>query len=293
MTAATAHRSLEHRNSPSILRAAPPGLGPGKQGGISCRHRPPISNFWPSTRSAPWRWMPSRRPTAAIRARRWPWPRWPMRSGSMCCDTIRTLRIWPGRDRFVLSCGHASMLLYSLLHLAGVKQVDDAGRPTGELAVPLDQIKRFRQLHSRCPGHPEARDTSGVETTTGPLGQGLRQQRRHGDRPALAGGSFQSAGLRSVRLQRLRVVQRRRHDGRRGQRSRLDRRASEALEPVLDLRRQSHHDRGQHRAGLRRRRRHAIHRARLARDPRGRRQRPRSLGMRPIKSFARPTIGRR
>ncbi len=79
---------------------------------------------------------------------------------------------WPSRDRFVLSCGHASMLLYSLLHLTGAKQVVD-GRPTGELAVPLDQIRRFRQLGSRCPGHPESLDTSGVETTTGPLGQGL------------------------------------------------------------------------------------------------------------------------
>ncbi|HEV3417472.1 MAG TPA: transketolase, partial [Pirellulales bacterium] len=79
---------------------------------------------------------------------------------------------WPGRDRFALSNGHASMLLYSLLHLAGVKQLSPDGQPTGELAVPLDQIKQFRQLHSRCPGHPEALDTSGVETTTGPLGQG-------------------------------------------------------------------------------------------------------------------------
>ncbi len=79
---------------------------------------------------------------------------------------------WPARDRFVLSCGHASMLLYSLLHLAGVKQLDAAGKPTGELACPIEEIKRFRQLGSRCPGHPEALDTSGVETTTGPLGQG-------------------------------------------------------------------------------------------------------------------------
>jgi transketolase len=78
---------------------------------------------------------------------------------------------WPGRDRFVLSCGHASMLLYSLLHLTGVKQFED-GNPTGEDAVTLDQLKHFRQLHSRTPGHPESRDTSGVETTTGPLGQG-------------------------------------------------------------------------------------------------------------------------
>lgn len=81
--------------------------------------------------------------------------------------------LWVNRDRFVLSCGHASMLLYSLLHLAQVQQVDDNGRPTGELAVPLDHIRQFRQLHSRCPGHPEYRHTSGVEVTTGPLGQGV------------------------------------------------------------------------------------------------------------------------
>ncbi|MDZ4779016.1 MAG: transketolase [Planctomycetia bacterium] len=79
---------------------------------------------------------------------------------------------WPNRDRFVLSCGHASMLLYSVLHLAGVKQLGPDGRATGELAVPLEHIKQFRQLHSRCPGHPESYETSGVETTTGPLGQG-------------------------------------------------------------------------------------------------------------------------
>jgi transketolase len=102
-----------------------------------------------------------------------------------------TQPLWPARDRFVLSCGHASMLLYSLLHLAGVRQLDRHGQPTltrsasedtlarrpregssYELAVSLDQIKRFRQLHSRTPGHPEHGDTTGVETTTGPLGQG-------------------------------------------------------------------------------------------------------------------------
>jgi transketolase len=79
---------------------------------------------------------------------------------------------WPARDRFVLSCGHASMLIYSLLHLAQVIQLDHNGKPTGELAVPLEQIKKFRQLHSRTPGHPEQFETTGVETTTGPLGQG-------------------------------------------------------------------------------------------------------------------------
>jgi transketolase len=80
--------------------------------------------------------------------------------------------LWAGRDRFVLSCGHASMLLYSVLHLTGVRQVVD-GRVTDELAVPMDHIRRFRQLHSRCPGHPEQFETTGVETTTGPLGQGI------------------------------------------------------------------------------------------------------------------------
>jgi transketolase len=81
--------------------------------------------------------------------------------------------IWPNRDRFVLSNGHASMLLYSLLHLAQVKAVDSKYETLGTLAVALDDIKRFRQLDSKCPGHPEYRWTSGVETTTGPLGQGV------------------------------------------------------------------------------------------------------------------------
>jgi transketolase len=81
--------------------------------------------------------------------------------------------IWPNRDRFVLSAGHASMLLYSLLHLTGVKAVNSQYEVRGELSVTLDDIKHFRQLESKCPGHPEYRWTSGVETTTGPLGQGV------------------------------------------------------------------------------------------------------------------------
>lgn len=80
---------------------------------------------------------------------------------------------WLNRDRFVLSNGHASMLLYALLYLAEVRQVAPDGRVTNELAVPMDQIKRFRQLGSRTPGHPESHLTSGIETTTGPLGQGV------------------------------------------------------------------------------------------------------------------------
>jgi transketolase len=80
---------------------------------------------------------------------------------------------WPNRDRFVLSNGHASMLLYALIHLAGIRAVNDQLEPTREYALTLDDLKKFRQIGSRTPGHPEYRVTSGVETTTGPLGQGV------------------------------------------------------------------------------------------------------------------------
>ncbi len=80
---------------------------------------------------------------------------------------------WSGRDRFVLSCGHASMLLYSLLHLAGVRKVSKDGRVLNEPAISLDNLRNFRQLHSPCAGHPELGEAAGIETTTGPLGQGI------------------------------------------------------------------------------------------------------------------------
>ena len=101
--------------------------------------------------------------------------------------------IWPNRDRFVLSAGHASMLLYSILHLTGVQAVDPDYEVLGRPSVTLDDIKSFRQLDSRCPGHPEYHWVSGVEYTTGPLGQGVsnavgmavagRWMARHFNRP--------------------------------------------------------------------------------------------------------------
>jgi len=81
--------------------------------------------------------------------------------------------IWPNRDRFVLSNGHASMLLWSALHLSGTRAVNADYERLGEPSVTLDDIKRFRQLDSKAPGHPEYHWVSGVETTTGPLGQGV------------------------------------------------------------------------------------------------------------------------
>src|ERR1700686_1082355 len=81
--------------------------------------------------------------------------------------------IWPNRDRFVLSMGHASMCFFSLLHISQVKAVDPEYETLGKPSVTLDDIRNFRQLENKCPGHPEYRWTSGIETTTGPLGQGV------------------------------------------------------------------------------------------------------------------------
>ena len=83
-----------------------------------------------------------------------------------------TYPLWPNRDRFVLSCGHASMLIYSLLHLAGVRRGRPGEAGHNEPAVSLDAIRNFRQLDSVCAGHPEHHLIAAIETTTGPLGQG-------------------------------------------------------------------------------------------------------------------------
>jgi len=104
--------------------------------------------------------MPWKKPRAATPAPRWAWPRSPKCSGTATSSTTPRTRIWPDRDRFVLSNGHGSMLIYALLHLSGYD-------------LPLSELQNFRQLHSKTAGHPEVGITPGVETTTGPLGQGL------------------------------------------------------------------------------------------------------------------------
>ena len=160
------------------------------------------------------RWTRSSRRTPGIRARRWPWRRWPTASGRTTCGTIPRIRVWPNRDRFVLSAGHASMLLYSLLHLAGVKAVNKDYETLGDAG-------RLARRHQEVPA--VAQQVPGPSRVPPDLG------RRDDDRAAGAGRCatasawrWPSAGWRPtstspasrpVRLQRLRHLQRRRHDG--------------------------------------------------------------------------------
>ena len=179
--------------------------------------------------------------------------------------------IWPNRDRFVLSNGHASMLLWSVLHLTGTLAVNADYERLGQPSVTLDDIRHFRQLGSKAPGHPEYHLVSGVETTTGPARPGHRHQRRHGHRAQVAWAPLQPAGLRDLRLQHLRGLRRRLPDGGRRLGGSLARRASRPRRPLLDLRQQPHHHRGQHTPRLHRGCRRPLSRLSLER-PAGRRR---------------------
>jgi transketolase len=106
--------------------------------------------------------------------------------------------MWPNRDRFVLSCGHASMLLYSMIHLSGVRAVDAHGKVTSQESLSLDDLKKFRQLHSPCAGHPEYGYATGIETTTGPLGQGAGNSVGYGDRVQAHVRKIQPTGFRVI-----------------------------------------------------------------------------------------------
>ena len=157
--------------------------------------------------------------------------------------------IWPNRDRFVLSNGHASMLLWSVLHLTrhagGQRRVRDG---SAQPSVTLDDIRRFRQLGSKAPGHPEYHWVSGVETTTGPLGQGIATSVGMAIAQKWLASALQPARLRHLRLRHLRRLRRRLPDGGRRLGGGVARRPSRPRQPLLDLRQQPHHDRGQHAA---------------------------------------------
>ncbi len=118
------------------------------------------------------------------------------------------------------------MLLYAMLHLSQVKAVNPEYETLGKLSVTLDDIKNFRQLDSKCPGHPEYRWTSGIETTTGPLGQGVATSVGMAIAARWMAQYFNRPGLRHDRLRRLRAGRRRLHDGRRERRGGLARRVT-------------------------------------------------------------------
>ena len=151
--------------------------------------------------------------------------------------------IWPNRDRFVLSNGHASMLLWSMLHLTGVKAVDAEYERLGQPSVTLDDIRRFRQLDSKAPGHPEYRWVSGVETTTGPLGQGVATSVGMAIAQKWLAARYNRPGFDIFDYDIYAVVRRRLHDGGRRVGGGLARRPPRPRQPLLDLRQQPHHDR--------------------------------------------------
>ena len=203
--------------------------------------------------------------------------------------------IWPNRDRFVLSAGHASMLLYSLLHLTGVKAVSKDYEPLGEPSVPLEDDQAVppaaqplsRAIRSTAgPRASRPRPARSARALANSVGMAIAEP--------LDGRPLQPPRLRRPdRLQRLRPLRRRLHDGGHLLRGRLARRPLEALEPLLDLRQQPHHDRRQHRAGLHRGRRHPLPGLRLERHPRRRRQRPRPCSSAPSTSSRHDATGRR
>ena len=168
---------------------------------------------------------------------------------------------WFNRDRFVLSNGHGSMLQYALLHLSGYD-------------LPLEELKNFRQLHSKTAGHPEHSETPGVETTTGPLGPGLRQCGRLRAGRKTAGAALQPSRVRPRRPPHLGVHGRRLPDGRHLARSRFAGRHLGPGQAGRVLGRQQHLHRRQHRRLVHRRHAGALRGLRLAGDPQ--RQRPRS-----------------
>ena len=202
--------------------------------------------------------------------------------------------IWPNRDRFVLSSGHASMLLYSLLHLTGVKSVDARIRAARHAFGCARRYQAFPPARQPMPGPPGISPDLGGRDHDRPARPGRRQQRRHGDRRRLAGPRIQPARLRHVRLRRLRAVRRRRHDGGR----RAARPASlaghlQASQSLLDLRQQPHHDRGPHRPRLQRGRRRRVSSAMAGRCMRVSDANDRERDRRRDRRAGAPTTGRR
>ena len=190
--------------------------------------------------------MRSRRPIRGTRERRWRSRRWSTRSGIASCASIPQDPIWPGRDRFVLSNGHASMLLWSVLHLTGTRAVNADYERLGDPSVTLDDIRRFRQLGSKAPGHPEYRLVSGVETTTGPLGQGIATSVGMAIAERWLADRYNRPGFEVFDYNIYADLRRRLPDGRRQRRGGVARGPPGPGSPLLDLRQQPHHHRREH-----------------------------------------------
>ena len=188
--------------------------------------------------------------------------------------------LWPNRDRFVLSNGHASMLLYSLIHLTQIRDADlHHGKVIAGESLPIDQLKRFRQLNSKTPGHPESDFTAGVETTTGPLGTGVGNAVGMAIAQKWRAAYYGRPGFESLFDHRVYAIC--------GDGCMMEGVASEAaslaghlklnnLTP--HLRRQRHHHRRAHAPGVQRGRAQAVRGVRVERPPRERRQRHRRHG---------------
>ncbi len=189
--------------------------------------------------------------------------------------------IWPNRDRFVLSNGHASMLLWSVLHLTKTQAVNADYETLGQPSVSLDDIRHFRQLDSRAPGHPEYHWVSGVETTTGPLGQGVATSVGMAIAQKWLANRYNRPGFEIFDYNIYAVC---------GDGCMMEGIASEAAslaghlglgQPLLDLRQQPHHHRGEHAHHVHRGRRGPISGLRMERPAGRRRQRHRSHRARP------------
>ena len=184
--------------------------------------------------------------------------------------------IWPNRDRFVLSNGHASMLLWSVLHLTRTQAVNAEYETLGQPSVTLDDIRHFRQLDSKAPGHPEYHWVSGVEATTGPLGQGIATSVGMAIARKWLGARYNRPGFEIFDYNIYTVC---------GDGCLMEGVGSEAAslgsapgprQPLLDLRQQPHHHRREHTHRFHRGRRRAIPGLRMERSAGRRRQRHRS-----------------
>ena len=195
------------------------------------------------------RWTRCRRPTPGTPARRWRWPRWPTRCGSTTCASTRSCRCGPTATGSCSPPGTPRRCCTRCCTWPGSSRSTRTTRSSASPPVSLDDLKRFRPARLQVPRAPRVPlDLRGRECTTGPLGTGIATSVGMAIAGLWQAATFNRPGYDAVRLRRLRAVRRRLPDGGHRRRGRLAGRAPEAVQPVLDLRQQQDHHRGQHRA---------------------------------------------